>query len=309
MPLAGLLALLDDVTAILDDVATMTKVASQKTSAIVGDDLALNANQLTGISANRELPVLFQVAKGSLVNKVILIPAAIAISALAPSLVVPLLMIGGAFLCYEGAEKVLHKLFHNSAVAPGDSTDKAHEPKTASSENDRIKGAVLTDFILSAEIIIIALGATTGATLTVQALTLTLIGLGMTVIVYGFVALIIKADDVGLHLLQTPLESRSARWKHRIGSSILVCAPVVMRALSVLGTAAMFLVGGEILSHGIHFIDSVIQGVKAALEPHSPLFAFIAGTTLSVTFGFFAGIAIIGTKKAVLSLRRANESA
>jgi len=298
MAAAGLLALLDDITTLLDDVATMTKVASQKTAAVIGDDLALNAKQLTGITASRELPVVRAVAVGSLVNKAILIPVALLITAHAPNLVVPLLMIGGAFLCYEGVEKLFHKFFPHAE----ETTLKEEQIKDlAELERQRIKGAVLTDFILSAEILVIALGAAAGKSFFVQALTLIAIGIGMTIIVYGMVALIVKADDVGFRLLQS-----DRKFRRSVGRFIIWAAPRFMRLLSVLGTAAMFLVGGEILAHGIHAIEHAIEQFArwtADLLCFAPgVGKFLAKCLSIIIFGIFSGTVIVTLKKATLKV-------
>jgi predicted DNA repair protein MutK len=295
MPSAGLLALLDDITSLLDDVATMTKVASKKTAAVVGDDLALNANQLTGTSAAREIPVVAAVAKGSLVNKLILIPSALLITAFVPSLIKPLLMIGGAFLCFEGTEKVLHTFLHAKKDKHLDGIASDKDP--AQIERERIKGAVLTDFILSAEILVIALGAAAGATLPVQALTLCTIGLGMTILVYGSVALIVKADDFGLFLQRIQGDSTTTRLGRALGRGIILGAPKLMKLLSILGTTAMFLVGGEIIAHGI---PSVERALLQATDLTSTLAPFGAGVVRGalnliaiVLLGFCVGLALV----------------
>jgi predicted DNA repair protein MutK len=261
----SLLALIDDIATILDDVSVMTKVAAKKTAGVLGDDLALNAQQVTGVSADRELPVVWAVARGSLINKAILVPAALAISAFAPWAVTPLLMLGGAFLCFEGFEKLAHKFLHSAAE------DAAHHEEQARAlassgvdmvafERDKIKGAVRTDFILSAEIIAITLGVVQNAPFANQVAVLGGIALLMTVGVYGFVAGIVKLDDAGLYL------SRQASAAARaVGRGILVAAPWLMRALSVLGTAAMFLVGGGILTHGIGPLHHAIEAASAAV--------------------------------------------
>ncbi len=247
----SLLALLDDITTVLDDVAVLTKIATKKTAGVLGDDLALNAQQVSGVAADRELPVVWAVAKGSLLNKAILVPAALAISAFAPWAVTPLLMLGGAFLCYEGVEKLAHKWLHSKAE------DEAHhaELKRAVTdpavdlmaiERDKIKGAIRTDFILSAEIIVISLGTVATQPLPTQLAVLVGISLVMTIGVYGLVAGIVKLDDLGAAL--TRRASGAAR---AVGSAILTTAPLLMKALSIAGTAAMFLVGGGILVHGI----------------------------------------------------------
>jgi len=246
---ASLLTLIDDISVILDDVSVMTKVAAKKTAGVVGDDLALNAGQVSGVKAERELPVIWAVAKGSFKNKVILIPAALGISAIAPWAITPLLMIGGTYLCYEGSEKIIEKLFHKehenhseNALEQKQLTQEEHDKL----EKEKIDGAVTTDFVLSAEIIVIALGSAAKASLMTQALSLSAIGIAMTVGVYGLVAGIVKADDVGLHLMQ-----KDNSLLQLIGKGLVHGMPKFMKALSVLGTIAMFTVGGSILAHGI----------------------------------------------------------
>lgn len=252
MAASSLLALLDDIAVVLDDVAILTKVAAKKTSGVLGDDLALNAEQLTGIKASREMPVVWAVMKGSFKNKAILVPLALLISAFTPWAVVPLLMIGGAFLCFEGFEKLTHKWLHKKE-------DEAHRRELeeallnpavdlAAVEKDKIKGAVRTDFILSAEIIVISLGAAAGMALLTQFLTLAGISILMTVGVYGFVAAIVKLDDLGLYWKGTDEKRGPAP---ALGRGILALAPYLMKTLSIVGTAAMFLVGGGIIAHGI----------------------------------------------------------
>ncbi len=295
MPTAGLLALLDDITSLLDDVAMMTKVASKKTAAVIGDDLALNANQLTGSSAARELPVVAAVAKGSLLNKLILIPSALLITAFVPALIKPLLMIGGAFLCFEGAEKVIHKFFHAKEDIPLDDTSPDGTPEEL--ERARVKGAIRTDFILSAEILVIALGAAAGATVLVQALTLSAIGLGMTVLVYGSVALIVKADDLGFFLQRSRGNSSITRLKRALGRGIILGAPKLMKLLSVLGTIAMFLVGGEIIAHGIPSIEHTLLRASELASSHAPLGSKVIEGALNligvVALGFGIGLALL----------------
>ncbi|MFJ1260913.1 DUF808 domain-containing protein [Cupriavidus sp. CuC1] len=254
----SLLLLIDDITSILDDVATMSKVAAKKTAGVLGDDLALNAQQVSGVKADRELPVVWAVALGSLRNKVILVPAALAISAAVPSAIVPLLMAGGAFLCYEGFEKIAHSFLHSDSAEgkPDSGAPQAANPETdmGAYEKAKIRGAVRTDFILSAEIIVISLGTVSGATFGTQVTVLTTISLLMTVGVYGLVAGIVKLDDAGLYLSQ-----KASAGARAIGRGILRLAPWLMRALSVIGTAAMFLVGGGILAHGIPAAHHLIE--------------------------------------------------
>jgi uncharacterized protein len=261
---SNLLALIDDIATVLDDVAVLTKLATKKTAGVLGDDLALNAQQVAGVRAERELPVVWAVAKGSLVNKAILVPAALAISALAPWAVTPLLMIGGLFLCYEGFEKLAHKFL---APQGEDEARRAAliqalaDPNIdmAALERDKIKGAIRTDFVLSAEIIAITLGAVATAAFTTQVAVLVSIALLMTVGVYGIVAGIVKLDDFGLWL------SCRGGAAAALGRGILRAAPWLMKALSVAGTAAMFLVGGGILSHGIPAVAHAIDGATAGL--------------------------------------------
>jgi predicted DNA repair protein MutK len=265
MAASSLLALIDDIASVLDDVALLSKLAAKKTAGVLGDDLALNAQQVTGVSADRELPVVWAVARGSFINKAILVPAALLISAFAPWLVTPLLMIGGAFLCYEGFEKLAHRFLHpKEAVAAGHEalTRALADPAIdlVAFEKDKIKGAVRTDFILSAEIIAITLGTVADAPFTTQVLVLSGIAIVMTVGVYGFVAGIVKLDDAGLAL------SRSASAGLRaLGRGILVAAPWLMKGLSVAGTAAMFLVGGGILVHGITPLAQALEGALHGL--------------------------------------------
>jgi predicted DNA repair protein MutK len=258
MAISSLFALLDDITTILDDVATMTKVATQKTAGVLGDDLALNAQQVSGVDPDRELPVVWAVAKGSLINKSILVPAALAISALAPWGILPLLMLGGLFLCYEGVEKLAHKFLHKEEVA-------AHQAELAQAltdptvdfvalEKDKIKGAVRTDFILSAEIIVISLGTVASEAFGLRVAVLIGIALIMTIGVYGLVAGIVKLDDFGLYLSR-----KQSSGSRALGTYILRAAPYLMKFLSIAGTLAMFLVGGGIVAHGIEPLHHAIE--------------------------------------------------
>ncbi len=263
---ASLLALLDDIATILDDVSVMTKVAAKKTTGVLGDDLALNAQQVTGVRAERELPVVWAVAKGSFRNKLILVPAALAISALAPWAITPLLMLGGAFLCFEGFEKLAHPYLH----APDE--DDAHRAELTHAlanpavdlvtlERDKIQGAIRTDFILSAEIIVITLGTVAAASFGSQIAVLAVIAVLMTIGVYGLVAGIVKLDDAGLYLSQ-----QASAFLQAFGRGILAAAPVMMKALSVIGTAAMFLVGGGILVHGLPGTHHVVEAATHAIS-------------------------------------------
>ena len=247
MALASLFTLLDDIASVLDDVALMTKVAAKKTAGVVGDDLALNANQVTGAAAEREIPIVWEVAKGSLVNKVILIPIALLLAAFAPKWITPLLMIGGAYLCFEGAEKLLHKFLPHD-----DHAEKPIVTDSLNSEKEKIRGAIRTDFILSAEIVILALGAMDSmgkATMLSKVVALSLVGVGMTVAVYGLVAMIVKMDDLGFHLMRKP--SKLVQW---LGKGLVRFVPWLMRGLSVVGTLAMFMVGGGIFVHNVAWL-------------------------------------------------------
>ena len=285
MAAGSLLALIDDIATILDDVSLMTKVAAKNTAGVLGDDLALNAQQVSGVNPERELPVVWAVAKGSMVNKAILVPAALAISAVAPQLITPLLMFGGLYLCFEGVEKLAHKFLHNK------SDDDAHREQLIKAfsdekvdlvavEKDKIKGAIRTDFILSAEIIVISLGTVVAASFMQKAMVLVAISLVMTVGVYGLVAGIVKLDDFGLYLSQ-----KSEKLKQKIGNFLLNLAPYLMKALSIIGTAAMFMVGGAIIVHGItplhHLIIEVAQ--------HAAGNGFLA-SALEVLFNALTGI-------------------
>jgi predicted DNA repair protein MutK len=260
---SSLFALIDDIATLLDDVSVMTKVAARKTAGVLGDDLALNAQQVTGVKPDRELPVVWAVAKGSFVNKAILVPAALIISAWAPWAVVPLMMIGGAFLCYEGVEKLAHRFLHgpkDEALEHAERLEAVADESVdmVAFEKDKIKGAIRTDFILSAEIIVITLGTVASEEFSRQVAVLVAIALLMTIGVYGLVAGIVKLDDGGLYLSQRTGEGFGARAKRAIGRGILRTAPWLMKTLSVVGTAAMFLVGGGIIAHNVpaihHFV-------------------------------------------------------
>ncbi len=277
MPAASLLTLLDDIASTLDDVALLTKVAAQKTSGVLGDDLALNAQQVSGVNADRELPVVWAVAKGSIINKAILVPAAILISSFMGWLVTPLLMLGGLFLCFEGFEKVFAKLFH----PPEEKPVAAARLVEVVDEKAKIKGAVRTDFILSAEIIVITLGTVVGETLTKQILVLCGIAVVMTIGVYGLVAVIVKLDDFGLYLNR----ENASRPRRYIGQTILKLAPMLMKFLGVAGTAAMFLVGGGILVHGIEPLHHYFESLH-------PLLSIVANLVAGVLAGGLALLTI-----------------
>ena len=294
---ASLFALLDDIATMLDDVAILAKVAAKKTAGVLGDDLALNAQQVAGVASERELPVVWAVAKGSLVNKAILVPAALAISAVAPWLVTPLLMVGGLYLCFEGVEKLFHKLFHaHEDDAHREALREVVSDATidlVAFEKEKIKGAIRTDFVLSAEIIVIALGTVAGKPMATQLAVLASIAGIMTVGVYGFVAGIVKLDDIGLWLETRPGASRPARATGRL---LLAGAPWLMKALSVLGTAAMFLVGGGILVHGIPFLHHMGQ------EMHPVLGNLMAAAT-GIVLGAAALALFLGARGLLARLR------
>ncbi len=297
-------ALLDDIATLLDDVSILTKVAAKKTVGVLGDDLALNANQVAGVAADRELPVVWAVAKGSFLNKAILVPAALAISALAPWAITPLLMVGGAYLCYEGFEKLAHKLLHSRGE--DDARREAllqalarPDVDVVALEKTKVKGAVRTDFILSAEIIVISLGTVAASPFGTQVAVLAGIAILMTVGVYGLVGGIVKLDDLGLYLSRTGSAAAGA-----VGRAILVAAPWMMRGLSVAGTAAMFLVGGSILAHGVPAVQHAVEQWVASVGGGW-------GTLLSMTadalIGLAAGAVVLAAVKLVerLAGRRA----
>ena len=306
MAAGSLLALLDDIASVLDDVAVLTKIATKKTAGVLGDDLALNAQQVSGVRASRELPVVWAVARGSLVNKAILVPAALAISAFAPWLVTPLLMLGGAFLCYEGVEKVAHKFLAGRDEAAAHKQELAHAIATpdvdmVALEKDKIKGAIRTDFILSAEIIVIALGTVATQTFGLQVAVLAGIALLMTVGVYGLVAGIVKLDDAGLALAGRP----GGGFNHALralGRGIVGASPWLMKFLSVAGTIAMFLVGGSILSHGMPFLHHGAEAFVAwlgALPGVAGVLSALGPTLFDLVVGFVAGTIIVAAVSVV----------
>ena len=308
MASSSLFALIDDIATLLDDVAVMTKVAAQKTAGVLGDDLALNAEQVSGVKADRELPVVWAVAKGSLINKAILVPLALAVSAFALSAVTPLLMLGGAYLCYEGFEKLAHKFLHSKA----DDTSRHAELVSAVAnpavdivafEKDKIRGAIRTDFVLSAEIIIITLGTIGTASFSQRVTVLSAIAVAMTVGVYGFVAAIVKLDDVGLHL-----SKKRGALARTVGTALLSSAPMLMKLLSVVGTAAMFLVGGGIISHGIPALHHAIESASARL---GDTFDGVAGTLADGMVGIAAGaavLAVVMVGQRIFAIKKQNAS-
>ncbi|MES2258955.1 MAG: DUF808 domain-containing protein [Pseudomonadota bacterium] len=298
----SLLALIDDIASILDDVAAMSKVAAKKTAGVLGDDLALNAQQVSGVNADRELPVVWAVALGSLKNKAILVPAALAISAFAPWAITPLLMIGGAYLCFEGFEKIAHSLLH------GKEEDEQHHAALAAAvadpkvdlvalEQDKIKGAIRTDFILSAEIIVIALGTVAEAPFGQQLTVLAGIAIVMTVGVYGIVAGIVKMDDAGLYLTR---RAGAGAFVRALGRTLLAAAPMLMKFLSVVGTLAMFMVGGGILTHGTPGAHELIHHAAEAVNVVpgiGPLLQAITPSALDALAGIVAGALVLAVVK------------
>ena len=307
---SSLFALLDDIATLLDDVSVLTKVAAKKTAGVLGDDLALNAQQVSGVRAERELPVVWAVFKGSALNKLIMVPIALALSAFAPWIITPLLMIGGAYLCYEGFEKVAYRFLH-----PASEVEEEHKQRLkavvdkkvdmVAFEKKRIRGAIRTDAILSAEIIVIVLGTVQDADLVTRIGVLSLVAALITIGVYGLVAGIVKLDDVGMHLLDKQGESRSVRFQRWSGEWILRFAPKFMRTLSVVGTIAMFLVGGGILVHavppvaaGLHHVVEFAHGLDVA----GGLIAVLGSVGYNGLFGFIVGGLLVGIGSGVKRL-------
>jgi predicted DNA repair protein MutK len=315
---SSLFALLDDIATLLDDVALLTKIAAQKTAGVLGDDLALNAQQVSGVAADRELPVVWAVGKGSLVNKAILVPAAMVLSVAAPWLITPLLMLGGAYLCFEGFEKLAHSFLHR-ADHPDDLSEELMQALADPSvdlvalEKDKIKGAIRTDFVLSAEIIAITLGTVQNSNWETQLMVLTGVAFVMTVGVYGLVAGIVKIDDLGLYLSRLPVKAGGSRWKQALGLWLLDMAPWLMKTLSVVGTAAMFLVGGGILSHGLpwvhHATQAMTEAFAAGVGAAGAVLGPVVGLSLDVLVGLAAGALVLllvtGVQKLLGLLRRA----
>ncbi|MGL3045685.1 DUF808 domain-containing protein [Acinetobacter pecorum] len=290
---SSLLLLLDDIATVLDDVAVMSKMAAKKTAGVLGDDLALNAQQVSGVRSERELPVVWGVAKGSFVNKLILVPLALLISVVAPWLINPLLMIGGLFLCYEGVEKVLHSLKHKKVKTEEAAEIEFNTIETdlAQFEKEKIKGAIRTDFILSAEIVVISLGTVATAAFGTKVMVLSLIAIVMTVGVYGFVAMIVKIDDLGLYLTE-----QASSFKQSIGRGLLAFAPKLMKTLTIVGTLAMFLVGGGIIAHTIPWFHHLTEDSVDHIQ-HIPNVGNIIGavtpTLINLVIGFIAGMAVL----------------
>lgn len=306
---ASLLTLLDDISVLMDDVSVMTKVAAKKTAGLVGDDLALNAEQVTGVKPNRELPVIWAVAKGSAVNKVILVPAALLISYFIPWLITPLLMIGGLYLSYEGAEKVIHKFWPK--LLPHDEEQNARLKANADEsvdlvafEKDKIKGAIRTDFILSAEIIVISLGAITaaGGDIVQKGIVLSIVAAVVTVGIYGLVAGIVKIDDAGLHLIEN---SQAGDSKRKFGEFMLAAAPNLMKFLSIAGTIAMFLVGGGIIVHGIGFLHHSVEDIAHL----TGVFEGLTASLLNGLVGLIVGAIVVAIVTTIGKIRGKDDTA
>jgi hypothetical protein len=310
---SSLLLLIDDITTVLDDVAAMSKVAAKKTTGVLGDDLALNAQQVSGVRAHRELPVVLAVAIGSFRNKLILVPSALALSAFAPWSITPILMLGGAYLCYEGFEKIVHPFL---ASHPKEELhdQKLHEAllhpeiDLIALEREKIQGAIRTDFVLSAEIIVIALGTVAGQPLASQAAVVSAIAIVMTLGVYGFVALIVKLDDMGLYLVQNaPLDKKGA--VHRmLGNALLAFAPRLMKTLTIVGTIAMFLVGGSILAHGIpnmhHWVEGLVKSVET-LHTIGGALGWLTPLFMDAVVGIVAGGVVMGIIAIISNITKA----
>ncbi|MCK8082072.1 DUF808 domain-containing protein [Vibrio sp. 1CM24A] len=296
---ASLLTLLDDIATVLDDVALMSKVAAKKTAGVLGDDLALNAQQVSGVSAEREIPVVWAVAKGSFKNKLILVPAALLIGAFIPWLIMPLLLIGGLFLCFEGAEKVLEKLFPHAHQEAEKGEDTSTGESIEEYEKIKVAGAIRTDFILSAEIIVIALGTVTGTSILTQILVVSLIAVVMTIGVYGLVAGIVKLDDLGFYLQRT---SNGSAIKTQLGNGLVAFAPKLMKTLAVVGTVAMFLVGGGIVVHNVPAIHHLIEPIIMDFRGHTIATAVVP-TLLNGVIGVVAGLLVVAVWSAIEKVR------
>ena len=297
MATANLLALIDDIATILDDVAILSKVAAKKTAGVLGDDLALNAEQVSGVRADRELPVVWEVAKGSFLNKLILVPSALLISAFLPWLIVVLLVIGGLYLCFEGVEKLAHKFLHSTEEREKEHAQKlaaVADPKVdlVALEKTKIKGAIRTDFILSAEIVVIVLGTVQAEPFATQVTVVSLLAMAITVGVYGLVAGIVKLDDAGLYLLRKSVSGTFNGIQRAAGRSLLIIAPLLMKTLSIVGTAAMFLVGGGILVHSIPVLHHILEPVLHNVESIK-IVASVVPILLDGLIGIIAGALVL----------------
>lgn len=314
MAAGSLLSLLDDIATLLDDVAVLSKVAAKKTVGVIGDDLALNAEQVSGVKADRELPVVWAVAKGSFLNKFILVPSALLISAFAPLLIIILLVIGGLYLCFEGFEKVAHKLLHSKEEDHAKHQQRLEaisDPQIdlVKLEQEKIKGAIRTDFILSAEIIVIVLGSVQSATFGMQVAVVSTMALLITIGVYGLVAGIVKMDDAGYYLLHQSANDGISKFKRLIGKSLLIIAPKLMKLLSVLGTIAMFLVGGGIVVHNFPWLHHHIQSVQNSFVELTNVSSLLTptGMFLEGLAGIVAGglvLLVVNTIKPLVSKQK-----
>ena len=299
MAAGSLLALLDDIATLLDDVAVISKVAAKKTAGVLGDDLALNAEQVSGVKAERELPVVWAVAKGSFLNKLILVPSALLISAFAPWLIIILLVMGGLYLCFEGFEKIAHKWLHDKEELDAEHKAKliaVADPKVdlVALEKEKIKGAIRTDFILSAEIVVIVLGTVAAQPFMTQVTVVSMFAIAITIGVYGLVAGIVKLDDAGLYLLRTSVSGSFNRLQRFIGRSLLIIAPLLMKFLSIVGTAAMFLVGGGILVHNIDFVHHIVEGFYKLISlPSEGTVAMLSAIIIEGMVGLLAGALVL----------------
>jgi predicted DNA repair protein MutK len=306
----SLLLLIDDIATTLDDVALMAKVAAKKTAGVLGDDLALNAEQVSGVQAERELPIVWAVCKGSLRNKIILVPLALALNAFAPWAVLPLLMLGGAYLCFEGFEKVVHSFWPHAELDTASDADE-FAGDMAAFEKEKVSGAIRTDFILSAEIIVITLGTVATASFMQQVIVLSGIAFVMTVGVYGLVAAIVKLDDGGLYMCKRSALPQGQAWQNQLGRMMLAAAPKLMKFLAVAGTIAMFTVGGGILSHGVPLLHSLqhtithtyLHGV-AELAYIGPFLQGLAGVLVDAAVGVVAGAVVLAGLSIFKKLRR-----
>lgn len=305
MATGGLLALIDDLTVLMDDVAAMSKLAAKKTAGISGDDLAVNAHVLTGIDPKRELPIVWAVAKGSLKNKAILIPAALLLSFFAPWSITPILMLGGIFLCYEGAEKIVHKLHpaeeaaHNAHMI---AAAHSSEEDLMAVEQGKVKKAIRTDLILSAEIVAIALGSVVNQPIATQVIVLTIVGIGITVVVYGLVGGLVKLDDIGFYLARRANAAAAA-----FGRGLLAVIPGLMKTISVLGTAAMFMVGGGIILHGFHAAAEMLAAWTQNISP-SPTLRLMATFAIEIVTGFIVGAIAVSAHMLIDKLRARKKS-
>ncbi len=307
MPASSLLALIDDIATVLDDVAILSKVAAKKTAGVLGDDLALNAEQVAGVKAERELPVVWAVAKGSFINKLILVPAALLLSAVYPPLITVLMIIGGLFLCFEGAEKLAEKFLHKD-------NEQAHQQKLkqlsdpnidlVAVERQKIKGAIRTDFILSAEIVVIVLGSVKSAAFETQVMVLSSLAIAFTVGVYGFVAAIVKLDDLGLYLLRKSVSGRFNSLQRAFGRMLLISAPALMRLLTIVGTIAMFLVGGGLLVHNFSGLHHLVELLVQSLTAYDQLVTMVLPLLIDALVGVIAGVVIVLLIKFAQRIRR-----